>query len=253
MNILDDLKNKEYNTPRDRNEVGKPNIFNRMPEYDSTKQNTPQKEGILKGIPNKESYKKNPYSTSLSNPTQENNKRNGMSATAWKIVFSATEIILDVIKSGIIIFGIISANLADFIMGSIGISLITNTKINSLTFVNGFGFGSILSMGSSAIQIYMWSLIQKRGISTRILLNPKLWYKIPKDIQGFLGMALFLWVIDTVLDVSPTFVLFTNENFLHMQWLYVLLVSGVMIIVTILCGFAEILTSNMRGMLAGEQ
>lgn len=184
---------------------------------------------------------------------KEEDSRTGMSSTAWAWVFNATELILDVIKGIMIVGGIIASNLADFIMGSIGISLIVNTKITSLTFVNGFGFGSILSMGASAIQIYMWSLIQKRGITAKMLLNPKLWGKIPSDVRGFLGTAMFLWLIDTLLDVSPTFVLFTPENFTGMMWLYYLLVGSVLIIVTILCGFAEILTSNMRAMLAGAK
>lgn len=181
------------------------------------------------------------------------NSRTGMSETTWTIVFSVTEIFLDIIKGIMIVGGIISANLADFIMGSIGVSLIINTKINSLTFVNGFGFGSILSMGSSAIQIYMWSLIQRRGLTAKMLLYPKNWKSIPQDIKGFLFSALFLWIIDTILDVSPTFVLFTSENFSTMPVLYAVLVASVMIIVVMLCGFAEILTSNMRGMLAGSK
>ncbi len=192
------------------------------------------------------------YSTKTSSPSL-NSTRTGMSAIAWHWVFNATEVVLDVIKGIMIVGGIIASNLADFIMGSIGISLIVNTKISSLTFVNGFGFGSVLSMGSSAIQIYMWSLIQKRGITAKMLLNPKMWKNIPQDVRGFLWSALFLWIIDTILDVSPTFVLFTPENFTNMMWLYYLLVTSVIIIVTILCGFAEILTSNMRAMLAGSK
>lgn len=184
---------------------------------------------------------------------QTNTQRTGMSDVAWRWVFNATEFALDVIKGVMIVGGIIASNLADFIMGSIGISLIINTKINTLTFVNGFGFGSILSMGASAIQIYMWSLIQKRGISAKWILTPRMWKNIPNDVRGFLWTALFLWAIDTLLDVSPTLVLFTPENFIGMTWLYNLLVISVMIIVTILCGFAEILTSNMRAMLAGSK
>ena len=108
-----------------------------------------------------------------------------MSTTAWSWVFTITEWVMDFIKGFMIVGGIIAANLADFIMGSIGISLIVNTKINSLTFVNGFGFGSILSMGASAIQIYMWSLIQKRGITAKMILTPRLWKNIPSDIKSF--------------------------------------------------------------------
>lgn len=185
--------------------------------------------------------------------TNQEDLRTGMSTVAWSLVFTITEWVMDFIKGFMIIGGIIAANLADFIMGSIGISLIVNTKISSLTFVNGFGFGSILSMGASAIQIYMWSLIQKRGITAKMLLTPKLWKNIPSDIKGFLGTALFLWLIDTLLDVSPTFVLFTRENFTTMPTLYYVLVVSVVIIVTILCGFAEILTSNMRAMLSGSK
>jgi hypothetical protein len=200
------------------------------------------------GRPNSQPPQRQPETNRSTNGRQQ---RTGMSDTAWGWVFSITEWALDFIKGVMLVGGIVGANLADFVMGSLGVSLIVNNRVSQLTFLDGFGFGAILSMGASAIQIYMWSLIQKRGIGANMLLNPKRWKMIPQDVRGFLWTALFLWVIDTILDVSPTFVLFTSENFTGMMELYYVLIVCVMVIVVILCGFAEILTSNMRTMLRG--
>lgn len=246
MGDLKSLLSERRNVPR-QEKIGEDFFVSEL-EKGQTKNTYPHNRGSINRNPvyNENHKKLPPYRNT---PTET---RSGMSNTAWNWVFTLTEWSLDFIKGFMIVGGIIASNLADFIMGSIGISLIVNTNINTLTFVNGFGFGSILSLGASSIQIYMWSLIQKRGITAKMLLTPKMWKNIPHDIRGFLWTALFLWVIDTVLDVSPTFVLFTPENFLNMMWLYRVLVISVLIIVTLLCGFAEILTSNMRSMLAGR-
>lgn len=257
MNLQSKLKENSRNFKFDESELA--SVF---PPYSDHRKNSPyiapntsvqKSQGTQPFVPNKNSPISNLPQRNSQNQVGTKSSRTGMSETAWQFVFGATEIVLDIIKGVMIVGGIIASNLADFIMGSIGISLIVNTNISNLTFVNGFGFGSILSMGSSSIQIYMWSLIQKRGISAGMLLNPKMWKNIPKDVRSFLWTALFLWIIDTILDVSPTFVLFTSENFSHMPTLYSILVSSVVIIVAILCGFAEILTSNMRAMLAGQK
>lgn len=237
------------NKPKD---IGKNPIIPPLPLYDLNegyKDNDPK--GQTKPtsrLPTKESYQKNPYATS----STKSEKRTGMSQTAWSWVLSITEVASDVIKGGLVVGGIIAANLADFIMGSIAVSLLVSPRISEIASITGFWFGAIISMGSSAIQIYMWSLIQKRGIKFSTLLKPKYWKHLDGDVKGFLLGASLLWFMDTLLDVSPMFVIFTSDNFLSFPTLYGVLVASVAIVLIILCGFAEILTSNMRGMFNGQ-
>lgn len=234
---LEDFSNKDRYNLNQKNEV---NLHN----------NTAQRGNHQNPNGYQQRYKK-PFSEN-NNSLKKDDKRTGMSNGAWSIVFTITEIIGDIVKGILIVGGIIAANLADFIMGSIGVSFLINPTIKNYTFINGFGFGSIISMGSSAIQIYMWSLIQKRGISFSDVIKPSNWKKLPKDVIGFLTAAGILWFIDTFLDVSPMFILFTSETYGSMPFLYYSLIVAVLIIVIILCGFAEILTSNMRSMFSGS-
>ncbi len=176
--------------------------------------------------------------------------RTGMSDTAWHWVLNITDVVTDLIKSVVVILGILAANVADTIMGSIAVSLLVRPEIqqySNYSWINPMNFGIIISLGASSIQIYMWSLIQKKKISFKTLVNPKNWKYLPKEIGGFLAFAGLLWAIDTFLDVSPMFVFYTSAVY-GSTGLYPYLVTGVTIIVIILCGFAEILTSNMRGM-----
>lgn len=186
--------------------------------------------------------------------TTRSEARTGMSESGWKLVFKITEVVLDIIKGGMIVGGIIASNLADAIMGSVAISFMIKPEIQQYTqyaWLNPMTFGVILSLGASSVQIYMWSLIQKKHIGIKTLINPNNWKDIPKEIRGFLSVALFLWAIDTFLDISPMFVFYTNVVY-GQTGLYPYLVGAITIIVIMLCGFAEILTSNMRNMLLGE-
>ena len=172
--------------------------------------------------------------------------RSGMSETAWNWVLSAVEIFTDFVKGIMVVGGIIAAVSADFIMGSISVTSLINNNTSHLYNLPSFGFGAIISMGTSAIQIFMWSLIKRRGITLRQIFSPK---TLPKDVQGFMAGALILWICDTIMDVAPLALLFTNANYLAFPTLYKVLIGIVSLIVFILCGFSEILTSNMRSML----
>lgn len=184
-----------------------------------------------------------------SHPVLETQDRTGMSAFAWKWVFNIVEAVTDFIKGGLVIGGVIAINVADFLMGSIGISFLMSPTMGDTYKLSAFGFGAIISLGSSAIQIYMWSLIQRRGIKVSQLFH---WKRLPADVQSFLSISLFLWVIDTFLDASPLAVLFSNSMYADFPIFYGVLVFAVTILVVILCGFAELLTSNIRNMLMGN-
>lgn len=191
------------------------------------------------------------YSQPTSSPSKSSSdSRTGMSDISWHWVLRITDFLTDLIKSSVVILGILAANVADTVMGSIAISLLVRPEIqqySSYNWINPMNFGIIISLGASSIQIYMWSLIQKKNISFKTLINPKNWRYLPKEVGGFLAFAGLLWAIDTFLDVSPMFVFYTSAVY-GSTGLYPYLVAGVTIIVIILCGFAEILTSNMRGM-----
>jgi hypothetical protein len=177
-------------------------------------------------------------------PTSE--PRYGMSNNIWGITLTVTETLLDIIKAVMVVGGILAANLADVIFGAVGITILFGGTSALFNGTPVWLIGTILSMGASAIQIYLWSLIQKRGITISQLFN---WKKIPTDTRGFLGMAFLVWFIDTLIDMSPVALLVQNSQYETIQPLYIAMVTSVSILVFILCGFSEIMTSNMRGML----
>ena len=149
-----------------------------------------------------------------------------------------------------VVGGILAANLADVIFGTVGITILFG---GSSALFNGtpvWVIGLILSMGASAIQIFLWSLIQKRGLSLNQLFN---WKKLPSDIKGFMSMAFVVWFLDTLIDLSPVALLVQNSQYKTIEPLYWAMIASVSVIVFILCGFSEIMTSNMRGMLLMEE
>lgn len=211
--------------------------------------NSPFSQSSDKNEYNNQTQPHSQYKPSVSNrDIARIENRAGLSVQGWRIVLDVLEFISDLFKGFLIVSGVLAANLADFIMGSIAISFLTNPEIRNYTFVNGFGFGAILSLGASAIQIFMWGVIQKRGISFGQIIK----MNVPKDLKGFLIAAVGLWFIDTMLDLSPLFILMSNV-FYNNNIIFGVLVSFVAIILFILCGFAEILTSNMRGMIGVDR
>jgi hypothetical protein len=173
-------------------------------------------------------------------------ERHGMSNGVWGFTLAITEIILDIIKAIMVVGGIVAANLADVIFGTVGITILFG---GSSALFNGtpvWVIGLILSMGASAVQIFLWSLIQKRGIGISQILK---WKRLPEDIKMFMSMALVVWVLDTLIDMSPIALLVQNSQYESITPLYFAMIGAVSIIVFILCGFSEIMTSNMRAML----
>lgn len=185
----------------------------------------------------------NPNRTTSEAKTED---RSGMSETTWNIALSVIEVLTDITKGFMVVGGVIAATFADVIMGTISASSLLNPLSMSSYNIPSFGFGTAISLGTSAIQIFMWSLISRRGVSIKDLFTPK---RIPKDIRNFLYAALVIWLFDTTMDVAPLALLLTNKNYIAFPVLYKILVFIVGTILLILCGFSEILTSNMRAML----
>lgn len=255
LNLRSMMEQKNKNVPLP---ISKEELESRLNRNQSSG-NSEYGGGYSKPYPNGEKNKKAQtqtqarpaYSQPTSSPSYKpTSSRTGMSDVTWHWVLKITDFVTDLIKSSVVILGILAANIADTVMGSIAVSLLVRPEIqqySNYNWINPMNFGIILSLGASSIQIYMWSLIQKRNIPLNTLINPKNWKYLPKEIGGFLAFAGLLWVIDTFLDVSPMFVFYTSAVY-GSTGLYPYLVAGVTIIVVILCGFAEILTSNMRGM-----
>ena len=194
-----------------------------------------------------------PYQRPTPTPYQQQSrpatatKRYGMSDGVWGVTLKTTEILLDIIKGFMVVAGILAANMADVIFGTVGITILFG---GSSALFNGtpvWVIGAILSMGASAIQIFLWGAIQKRGITLDKILH----WNIPNDMKLFLGMALVVWFLDTLIDMSPIALLVQNSQYEAITPLYWAMIVAVSIIVFILCGFSEIMTSNMRGMLEG--
>jgi len=182
------------------------------------------------------------------NFTQSNNneERYGMSNAVWDWTLKITEITLDITKAIMVIGGIIAANMADVIMGSIGVTILFGGYGTSFNNTPVWIIGTVMSMGASAIQIYLWSLLQRRNIGISQMFH---WKKLPPDIKGFLVMAIGVWFIDTFIDVSPIALMVQTSQYKSLPILYNIMVWSVVVLVFILCGFSEILTSNMRAML----
>jgi hypothetical protein len=173
-----------------------------------------------------------------------------MTDKAWQQTIKIIDGLVNIMKAILMVAGVLALNLADFIMGSIGISLVTNTALLTQYSISGFGFGSIVSLAMGAIQIFLWSVIQRRGITLSMLMSPK---KLPKDVRSFISVAMVMWFLDTLLDVSPLALMFTSNMYAQGGTTGMIVYKGVIIAVTIMvgviCGGAEILTTNMKGML----
>lgn len=167
----------------------------------------------------------------------------------WEFALSLLEFLLDVIKAIVVFSGIIAANLADFIMGTIAISVLFGGWDAKLYNMPVWAIGLIISLGSSAVQIALLNVIRNKGVN---LFDPKTYNNIKGDVKGFLVMAGLVWLMDTVIDVSPIGLLVQNSQYESITWLYNVLVLFVGGIVFILCGFSELLTANIKSLMMTE-
>lgn len=170
-----------------------------------------------------------------------------MSNAAWEITSTVIEKITDIIKSALVILGILAANIADVAFGTIAIGILfsgsTAATVYGFWWLDNWVFGGLISVASSAFQIILWSVIQRRGLTFGQIIR----LKIPRDIVGLIVVTGIMWLIDTLIDMAPLALMVQNSPFQTINWLYVTLVVFVGILVFMLCGFAEIATSNLRG------
>lgn len=159
---------------------------------------------------------------------------------------SITEVVVSVIKAISIIGGIIGANLADIGFGTLALSFMFGGSILNIASMTANNWLSVfVSSGTTAIQIALWTLLAKRGIGFKHLINFK---KLPSDIQGFILGAGVVWLADTLLDISPLSILIRGSLYEGGSWFAIVKII-VYLLVFLLCGFAEPLTANMRQML----
>lgn len=168
-----------------------------------------------------------------------------MSDGTWGIVLNILEVVLNVIKGVIVVSGVLAFNMADTILGTIGTGLLFDPIVAQSFNLNVWLLGAIPSLGASSVQIFLWSLIKKRNISFSKLIK----FDVPKDVKAFMVAAIAVWAIDTFIDVSPLSILMSNSRYIAFPTLYKVLSVSVAVLLFIMCGFAELLTSNMRGML----
>lgn len=179
------------------------------------------------------------------------NDRTGMSGIAWSIVVGVLEILGDIIKGIIVIGGVVAANLADITMGAIATSILFGGSLallSDIVDVKNWQLGTMISAGASAIQIALWASLMRRGITLRDFWKV-ITGKAHRDARAFVLAAVVIWVADTFMDVSPLFLLSENSRFMTIDWLYKSLMVSMGILIVGLCGFSEVLTSNLRSML----
>lgn len=159
---------------------------------------------------------------------------------------SITEVVVSILKAIVIVGGIIGANLADTGFGTLALSFMFGGGMLNISAMTANNWLSVfVSTGTSAIQVYLWTLLSKRGIGLKHLVNFK---KLPSDIQGFIIGAGIVWLFDTILDISPLSILIRGSLYEGGSWFTIVKII-VYVLVFLLCGFAEPLTANMRQML----
>lgn len=171
---------------------------------------------------------------------------NNSTFLVWSV--KVTEFLVDLIKSAFSIAGVTAAALADVIMGAIGISLLFGGLDNEFFGYKTSVLGGAISLAAGAFQIYMWVVLKKRGIG---ILEALVFWKLPKDIRAFVGCTLAILLIDTSIDTSPISLLVIGSAYKQIPILHETMVILVSIMVVIICGFSEILTSNLSEILLG--
>jgi divalent metal cation (Fe/Co/Zn/Cd) transporter len=176
--------------------------------------------------------------------TMEN--RVGMSGRAWNLSLGILELLLDFIKGFTIVAGVLAASVADWAMGAISVTILFAANAPIYTQTPVWVISLALSLGASAFQIYLFAVLQKRKIGLKQLLA---WKKLDKELQALVSVAGGLWLVDTFMDVAPVILLVQDSQYKAIPNLWLLMVGAVIIVVFILCGFSELLTSNMRNIL----
>lgn len=174
------------------------------------------------------------------------NDRAGMSGRSWNLSLGIVEIFLDIIKGTTIVGGVISASLADFIMGAISINILFGASVSLYTNTPVGLLATVISVSASAFQIYLFALLQRRHIGLAELKN---WKKIPAEARTIVKLGGALWLVDTFTDVAPILLLVRDSQYKAIPELWYVMIGAVTLIVFMICGFSELLTSNMRTIL----
>lgn len=162
------------------------------------------------------------------------------------------DLVITLIKWTSILIGVLAAQLADAGFGTIALGFLFSGSANILAGlsvwilnINPNTVGFLISLGGSAFQIFAWSLMHKRGIGVTDLFRFR---HLPKDIQQFMSIAIGMWFIDTAIDISPISLMIKNSTYGDSGFVYDAVVVLVYIMVIILCGFSEVLTTNIKDM-----
>src|SRR5258706_9452013 len=144
--------------------------------------------------------------TSFRTPKVENKITDSM----WNFTINATEVLLAFTKAFIIVGGVLSAALADIVFGAISATILFGNNVEAFSNTPTWLIGGLISMATSAVQVIMWGVIERRGIGFKEIMK---FNKLPRSVQGFLLGALFIWIFDDIMDVSPIFLLIKNSQY----------------------------------------
>lgn len=208
----------------------------------SNQQNTPGYGGYQQQQTQHQAYQPQPYQSQGQRQVQHQ----GLDVFGKALDF--LEFAVDAIKAGMVVLGVISVNLLDVVMGGIAMSVLFGGNIAQFK-ISPSLLGTTFSLGATAIQIFLWTMIRKNYTISEIF-NFK---KLSSDVRMFVIGAGLVWFVDTMMDVSPLVLLIENSQYEKFPPVYYMLIFCATILVFMLCGLAEILTSNMKEMLRGKQ
>jgi len=220
---------------------GKGNVPNQNNPVNPNNQN-PQ--GLQKPMPIPQMPKNTNTNTNKQNNKIPNFDFSGVIDIIQEGTLILIELLSNIVKGILVVFGVLSASFMDVAMGGLSMTMLFGNS--NLFGIQAWQYGTALSMGASAIQIFLWGLIQKRGFD---LFHPSKMKNMTNEVKFFLVCAGVLWFADTMIDVAPLFLLVQNSQYQTFPVLYYGLVGLAFILTIILCGFAEPLLSNIREIL----
>lgn len=181
-----------------------------------------------------------------------NTKSNTFADSVWNFAVVSADFLMVIFKAVMFLAGMGVAAIADWWMGAISINALFGMGVPAsgflVSFQNFLSIGSLISLSASAFQLAMWQYLSKRGIGLR-----EIWeWRLRPEEKSFVVTTLVIWLADTVSDIVPVFLIMRSDMYVNYMWVYRLMVVLVSILVLIICGFSEVLTTNMRNIFSAN-
>lgn len=168
----------------------------------------------------------------------------------WNIILSALEVTKEILSAAMILVGVLAANLADVIMGAIAASILFGGVDSVFYGYKSTQIAMALSLATTAIQLILWNYIRNRGFRFSEIFSFK---KLSSDIRAFLVFSLIIWFGDTLMDVSPVFLMVRNSGFQEIPSINKWVLGVVLGLFFIICGFSEPLTANISTLIGSRK